>query len=456
MNTSSALRRDPIALWRRPAAALLATLAVMAGSLWSGSAHAVPSYARQTGADCASCHVGAFGPQLTPYGIQFKLGGYTDTDGKDGKIPLSGMVLTNWTRSAKDAPAAPDHFNANDNAALQELSVFLAGRFSEHVGSFVQYTYSGVDRASALDQLDLRYATPATLGGREALVGLSLNTNPTLTDPLNTLGQWRFPYTESDFGYGTGPGPLLEGVAGSVLGANAYALWDKHWYGELGLYGTLSPTMLDHLNADDIGKFKGPGSYMRLAYLEDRKRDNFSFGLVGFDARLSPDRAATGSDHYRDLGVDAAYQWLGNREHILSVNASVVREWQTLDQTVAAGGASRAGQSLTQARVAASYTFDQTWGVTTGLFNTRTSRDALLNGSSLSGHGDTAGYMVQADWTPWGKEGSWAAPWANVRLGLQYTGYSRYQGGSHFIDDNGNDRRARDNNTLVAFAWLAF
>ncbi|MEY2843118.1 MAG: hypothetical protein RI920_1155, partial [Pseudomonadota bacterium] len=31
-------------------------------------AHAVPSFARQTGQDCAACHVGAFGPQLTPYG----------------------------------------------------------------------------------------------------------------------------------------------------------------------------------------------------------------------------------------------------------------------------------------------------------------------------------------------------------------------------------------------------
>jgi hypothetical protein len=59
--------------------------------LAAGTAHAVPSYARQTGSDCAACHVGAFGPQLTPYGIQFKLGGYTDTDGKEGKVPLSGM-----------------------------------------------------------------------------------------------------------------------------------------------------------------------------------------------------------------------------------------------------------------------------------------------------------------------------------------------------------------------------
>ncbi|MEI7464502.1 MAG: cytochrome c1 protein, partial [Burkholderiales bacterium] len=55
--------------------------------------HALPSYARQTGQDCASCHVGSFGPQLTPYGIKFKIGGYTDSDGKDGHVPVSGMAV---------------------------------------------------------------------------------------------------------------------------------------------------------------------------------------------------------------------------------------------------------------------------------------------------------------------------------------------------------------------------
>lgn len=433
-----------------------AALAATACGLWSPAAHAVPSYARQTGSDCAACHVGGFGPQLTPFGIQFKLGGYTDSNGQAGALPLSAMVMTNWSRTSKDAAVAPDHFQANDNAALQELSVFLAGRFSEHVGSFVQYTYSGVDHASAMDQLDLRYATPLTLGGREATVGVSLNTNPTLTDPFNTIGQWRFPYTESDFGYGTGPSPLVENLASTVLGANAYALWDRHWYGELGLYGSLSPTLLDHFNADDPGRLKGPGTYLRLGWMQDRKRDNFSFGLVGFDARLSPDRQAPRADHYRDLGIDAAYQYLGHREHIFSLNASLIREWATLDQTLAAGGAARAGQGLTQARLAASYTWQQTWGLSAGLFGTRGSRDALLNASAYNGRSDTRGYVLQADWTPWGKEGSWAAPWANARLGLQYTGYSRYQGGSHYLDDNGNDRRARDNDTLMAFVWLAF
>ena len=63
------------------------------------SAQAVPSFTRQTGQECATCHIGSFGPQLTPYGIRFKINGYTDTDGKEGKIPLSAMMVVNATRT---------------------------------------------------------------------------------------------------------------------------------------------------------------------------------------------------------------------------------------------------------------------------------------------------------------------------------------------------------------------
>ena len=294
-------------------------------------AWAVPSYARQTGSECAACHVGAFGPQLTPFGQQFKVGGYTDSDGSSGQVPLSAMLVANATHTRGPLPETPEHFSANDNVAIQEVSAFLAGRLSEHVGAFVQSTYSGVDRAWALDQLDLRYARGLTLGGHEATVGLSLNGNPTLTDPFNTLGQWRFPYTAPDFGFGQGPTPLMEGLAGSVLGANAYALVDKHWYGELGLYRSLSTKALSAINAEDVGRLASPAVYWRLAYTEDRKRDNWHVGLAGLQARLAPDRAAPGStDRYSDIGLDAGYQFLGNRSSIYTLNASWMHERQNL------------------------------------------------------------------------------------------------------------------------------
>ena len=61
--------------------------------LGAGQALAAPSLARQTGQECAACHVGAFGPQLTPYGRQFKLEGYVESAKSGFQLPLSGMTV---------------------------------------------------------------------------------------------------------------------------------------------------------------------------------------------------------------------------------------------------------------------------------------------------------------------------------------------------------------------------
>ena len=113
----------------------------------TSQAFALPSFARQTGDSCDACHVGAFGPQLTPHGMKFKLGGYTDTDGNSGHIPLSGMLIQNYTHTSKSQDAPPaEGFKSNNNIAIQEESLFVAGKWLDHVGSFVQATYSDEDR----------------------------------------------------------------------------------------------------------------------------------------------------------------------------------------------------------------------------------------------------------------------------------------------------------------------
>jgi hypothetical protein len=449
--------------WLRTAAASVVSALLMA--VLSGPARAVPSYARQTGSDCAACHIGAFGPQLTPYGIKFKIGGYVDSDGKDGKVPLSGMAVANWTRTASDLPETPDHFSANNNAAVQEISLFLAGRLTDNIGTFVQGTYSGVDRITFLDQMDIRFANTLRLGEQEGILGVSLNNNPTLTDPFNTLGQWRFPYTASDFGFGTGAAPLVESLGGSVVGLNAYTLWDNNFYGELGVYHALSSSTANALNTSQVatatidpGKFSGVGTYWRAAYFKDMKRDSFNVGVFGFNAGVQNAQDAVGTDRYQDVGIDGTYQFLGNREHIFTLNTSYVWERQNLGYTYnIASAAQNPTATIDTFRLAGSYHYEQTWGATAGLFNTRGSADSGLYGaSSYNNRPDTAGYILQADWTPWGKEGSWGAPWANMRIGLQYTGYSRFNGGSHYIDTVNNvDRKASDNNTTMLFLWFA-
>lgn len=416
---------------------------------------AVPSYARQAGVDCIACHIGGFGPYYTPYGIRFKIRGYTLTDGKDGKIPLAAMANASWTRIAKSQNPPPEHFSGNDNGTLQEASVFLAGRLADHIGAFVQSTYSGVDRKLALDNVDVRYARALDLAGKDTVLGLSMNNNPTVQDPFNTLPAFRFPFISSEL-VPEFPTPIVQNLGQSVIGVNGYAFWDNSVYAEIGAYNSLSKTAQNMINAEDPGKFRGAAPYWRLAYFKDRGQDNFLVGLFGFDVHLQPDRGVLGTaDKYRDIGVDAAYQYLGDREHIFTAATSYLRERQKLDFTFNHQGADNQKNSLDQFRISGSYYYRQTWGLTGSWFETRGSTDATLNASSLNGRPNTSGYIVQADWTPLGKASSWGAPWANVRVGVQYTGYNRFNGGAHYLDDAGNDRRAKDNNTWFVFVWTA-
>src|SRR6266481_4055111 len=92
------------------------------------AANAVPSFAEQTGQRCSACHVGGLGPQLTPFGRQFKLTGYTQRAGPDFTNPLAGMVVASFVQTQKDQPSPPaPHFATNDNVALDQASLFVAG-----------------------------------------------------------------------------------------------------------------------------------------------------------------------------------------------------------------------------------------------------------------------------------------------------------------------------------------
>jgi hypothetical protein len=73
---------------------------------------------------------------------------------------------------------------------------------------------------------------------------------------------------------------------------------------------------------------------------------------------------------------------------------------------------------------------------------------------SRTGRPTTSGYRLQADWTPFGDATSFARPWANLRLGVQYTGYTEFNGSGSNYDGFGRD--ASDNNTVSLFLWTAF
>src|SRR6516225_2275205 len=66
---------------------VLPVIAAIVMGLSSRPAYALPSFARQTGQPCGTCHTDF--PALTPYGRRFKLLGYTTGGGPYRTTPFS-------------------------------------------------------------------------------------------------------------------------------------------------------------------------------------------------------------------------------------------------------------------------------------------------------------------------------------------------------------------------------
>jgi len=80
--------------------------------------------------------------------------------------------------------------------------------------------------------------------------------------------------------------------------------------------------------------------------------------------------------------------------------------------------------------------------------------NATFNAGGSNNAPDTRGYTVQVEYVPLDKMESWGRPWVNLRVGLQYTRYLRFNGGTSNYDGFG--RSASQNNSLFLFSWMAF
>jgi hypothetical protein len=94
-------------------------------------------------------------------------------------------------------------------------------------------------------------------------------------------------------------------------------------------------------------------------------------------------------------------------------------------------------------------------GVTLAPFDTWGSQDALLYGGNRTLRPDSDGVILQLDGTPWGA-GSPLGSAFNLRVGIQYTAYFRFNGANQNWDGLGIGHNASDNNTLRIFTWIAY
>lgn len=413
---------------------------VLLASLAAASAtQALPSFARQTGTECSACHIGGVGPHLTPHGIQFKLSGYTDGD--KASLPLSAQL-----RISHNEPQLP---STRDADRIDEASFYLAGRLAPKLGAYVKVMHSddpfnsGAARNTELHNVDLRYADSAKLNGRDVVWGLSLNNNPGVQDPLDANQAWGFPAlstTGSMFNGTTHPT-----VPRRVVGLTGYALWDQHWYAEAGAYRSLNRSLQDRLGQDpqnDPGRFSGLAPYWRLAYLHDMKTHFFGGGIYGMGARrqlavLSPQPLATErsgpSDSLTDIGADAMYEYLGNRQHIVQLRANAVHERRRYGSTPTnpfTGEVAPGSASVREFTLAGTYVFRQTYGITAAVMRSE-SKDPVRY--YPFGRTDSKARYTELFWTPFGKEDSWAAPRANLRLAAAWARFDKFNGGTQNV-----------------------
>lgn len=423
-------------------------------------AEAVPAFAEQTGRNCAACHVGGFGPELTPFGREFKLGGYTLR--MHGSVPLSAMAVASWTHTNKDQVPAPEHLGQNDNLVLDQASLFVAGGIGSHFGGFAQLvTYDGVGRAWSWDNIDLRAVTDAKIFGADSTLGLTLNNNPTVQDPWNTLPAWGFPFTDTAVSPTPDAAELIDGsLAGNAIGLTAYGWIGHKFYVEGGAYSSPSRGFLNFVGSDpgSPGSLHGVAPYGRIAYQTDLAGGTFEAGANILRASIFPgrDRSSGMTDRYEDWGIDSSWHKVMGKNS-LTANVRFEHEHGNLRASCALGLITEdadpacARYNLDEWRGALRYTWHNKIGLTVSPFSiTGSHNDNLYE----SGSPNSNGVMGQVDYTPWGAGNSPLGPRVNARIGVQYTLYGKFNGRRHNFDNAGAN--AADNNALRIFTWIAF
>jgi len=419
---------------------------------------AVPAFARQTGMSCVACHVNF--PELTPFGRFFKLTGYTLSNNRT--IPLSAMVQVSRT-SSRTVDQANFDFVRNDDVALQQASVFLAGRIVDHVGVFAQWTYDGIAHHAALDNTDVRAAWHMTESDVDFIFGVTVNNNPTVSDVWNSTPAFGFPFASNSVSVMPTASTLIDGgLAQQVAGLGAYAFWQRKIYAEFGLYRTADGAFSVFRTGQDINtpggvaRLSGANPYWRLAYNQEWGAHSLMLGTFGLIADRLPDNTIPGTptDRFSDYALDAQYQYI-TLPHAFTAQAAWIYEKQNWRASFPTGGIG-AGPTpanptdhLTTFKAKASYMYERKYGATVAYFSTTGNADAGLYApapvtGSANGYPDSRGMIFELDYLPH----------PQVKLALQYTWFMKFNGAHTNYDGNG--RNAMDNNTVYLLAWFAF
>ena len=481
--------------------------------LWT-DALAVPSFARQTGMDCTTCHMSWL--ELTNVGRRFKMGGYQLMKQMDDDavrplvtfrfdtppplIPIAGALQFGETRTAKtNTPGTVTPNNTNisggfgtdfpsqNEFVLQQMSLFINGKLFDHVGCFCQFTYNSGGTTTTIDNFEIRAADTRTFNNFldkrfEVIYGLSLNDSPGMSDTFNTTPVFGWPYVSSQVAVQPLAAPIInQTLQTSAGGLSAYTLLDRTLYLEGGFYhqtdGLIS---FLHLNVPQGSRYQidGLAPYYRLALQHDwdKGHQSIMIGTFGLQPKVwKPDafgatvQAYGPSDQYIDRAYDAQYQYIYDK-HRLSVMFTLEDESQRYNNATAdfGQGAANTRDHLTYINTKVSYYYKKWYGGTLAYQKTTGSPDAGLYGPAFNDMTITGGsasavngsHTGSPDTTAWIGEldylfsTSGAQDHRKSRIILQYTDYTQFNGsGSNYAN---NGRNAKDNNFWWLGLWLMY
>jgi hypothetical protein len=418
----------------------------------------VPSFSRQTGLACSACHYQF--PQLTPFGRLFKLNGYSVTglkmigepNAKKGAPlsllpipPLAMMLMTSDTHLSEARPGAQ-----NDVTEFpQQLSLFLGGALTPHIGALIQVTYEGASGSFGIDNSDIRYVTRARVADRDAVFGITLHNNPTVQDVWNTTPAWGYPFILSDVTPGSIAGTVIDGTLGQqVAGLGGYAMWDNLLYVEVTGYHTalqgVSPPDSTATNA-----VQGVTPYWRVALQHQFGPLYGMIGTYGLISHLYPTGVTGPTNRFTDIALDAQIERPFGGGGVVVLRTTWINEQQALTASFDSSAAAQLDHTLNTAQVNVTVEPNAMFGATLGYFSTTGTRDSVLYApgaltGSQTGRPTTNGLIEEFDFNPW----------QNIRLGIQGMQFLQFNGASTNYDGSG--RAASGNNTVYVFAWVAF
>jgi hypothetical protein len=422
------------------------------------AAYAVPSYSRQTGLSCASCHYAP--PELNAFGRKFKLEGYTfatkpevSEDEKDHNsglrlleaFPLSVLFDTSFTSTKSPQPTTQ-----NGNFEFpQAASLFLAGSWGNHVGSFLQVTYDSQADHFTWDNTDIRYANNSGhLFGKPLTFGTTFNNNPTVEDLWNSTPAWGYPFVSNNVAPSPSAAAIINGsLAQDVAGLGGYTMWNDHLY----VAGTLYRS--EHIGGTQPNpgtgfgfNIRGVAPYWRLAWQTSTQNNNLEIGTYGMHLKSSPGAITGPEDGYTDWAADFQYDRMlpQLKNDVLSFRGTYIRENSSLVASFGNGAAAVVGHHLNTAQANVEYHFGTRLSGAVGYFNVTGTADPLLFAQapvsgSANGSPASNGYLLNLSW--------W--PQQNIDLAVQYTGYLRFNGAGTNYDGAGRNAGANNSTYLL-------